>query len=119
MQMLYMQCLTEAQKMMVIDARGKLVYATSTLAAMLGTKVASLTKMTLPQLIPAPSAQLHAAWMKVRLATGLSLSLPAQGMCAGRLTCMHSTEHRLTLECLLAITGRQLALCMLRLQPVA
>lgn len=63
--MLHIRCLTDAQKLMVVDGNGKVVYATSALASMLATKVPSLIKMHLPQLIPPPIAQLHRLWMKV------------------------------------------------------
>lgn len=59
------KCLTDSLAMMVVDSRGKICYATTPLATMLGHTVRNLSKMSFQGLIPPPHAQLHKHWMKV------------------------------------------------------
>jgi hypothetical protein len=64
---LNIRCLGDAQRLMVVDDKGKVLYATSPLAALLSTKVLALVGMQVQALIPAPAAQLHKQWMKVKV----------------------------------------------------
>lgn len=64
-QVLNIRCLTDSQRLMVVDSHGKIQYATSTLAALVGTKVTALTQMHIQALMPSPTAQLHKGWVKV------------------------------------------------------
>lgn len=67
-QVLRVRSLNEAQRLMVVDERLRIVYATDTLAKLLGTSVSALTELSLTQLIPPPVAQLHKRWITVRCA---------------------------------------------------
>jgi PAS domain-containing protein len=58
--------LLESAATLVLDHKGRLVYATDKLATMLGYPVASLLKMELGALLPQPTCQMHGTWFKVR-----------------------------------------------------
>lgn len=62
---LSIHCLTDAMALMVVDHKGRIVYATTELAQMLGYPMKTLTELGLANIIPAPYAQLHPAYMKV------------------------------------------------------
>jgi nitrogen-specific signal transduction histidine kinase len=63
---LNIRCLSDAQRLLVVDDKGKILYATSPLAALLSTKVLALVGGQMQALLPPPAAQLHKLWMKVR-----------------------------------------------------
>ena len=63
--MLQIQSLNEAQRMMVVDDRMRIVFASDSLAKLLGTSVSALTDLSLPTLIVPPAAQLHKRWIAV------------------------------------------------------
>jgi hypothetical protein len=62
---LNIRCLSDAQRLMVVDDKGKILYATSPLAALLSTKVLALVNSQMQALLPPPTAQMHKLWMKV------------------------------------------------------
>jgi hypothetical protein len=66
LQVLNIRCLGDAQRLMVVDDKGKILYATSPLAALLSTKVLALVNTQMQALLPPPAAQMHKLWMKVR-----------------------------------------------------
>lgn len=51
---------------MVVNHKGRLVYATSALGALLGFPVKALVAMDLQAIIPPPYSQLHTGFLKVR-----------------------------------------------------
>ena len=51
---------------MVVDHRGRIAFATTQLASMLGWPQKTLTTMEVASIIPQPYSQLHAGFMKVR-----------------------------------------------------
>lgn len=63
-----MRCISDSLALMVTDAKGRIGFATSNLATMLGYNVRSLSDggMNLNALLPLPYSQLHAGYMKVR-----------------------------------------------------
>lgn len=71
LQMLRIRSLNETQRLMVVDDRMRVVYATDTLAKMLSASVSALTEMSLPNLIVPPAAQLHKRWVAVSAATAI------------------------------------------------
>lgn len=70
------QCVVDAGALMVVDRRGRIPFATTQLASLLGFPLRSLINMELANLIPAPYGQLHAGFLKVRPACA-QLSSPA------------------------------------------
>lgn len=62
-----MRCISDSLALLVTDAKGRIGFATSNLAAMLGYSVRTLSDggMTLNALLPLPHSQLHSALMKV------------------------------------------------------
>eukprot|EP00879_Flechtneria_rotunda_P013062 GHRR01013642.1.p1 GENE.GHRR01013642.1~~GHRR01013642.1.p1 ORF type:complete len:1083 (+),score=308.01 GHRR01013642.1:2122-5370(+) len=56
--------LVESAPIMVLDHKGRIVYATDRLANMLGHSVTNMYKMDLNALLPQPYCQMHAAWFK-------------------------------------------------------
>lgn len=60
------KCSLETVPMMLVNNRGHICYANAQLSAMLKYPRKTLTKMDLQAIIPAPYAQLHKGWMKVR-----------------------------------------------------
>lgn len=65
LQVLNIRCLSDTQRLMVVDDKGSILYATSPLAALLSTKVLALTNTQMQALLPPPAAQMHKLWMKV------------------------------------------------------
>jgi hypothetical protein len=65
LQVLYMQSQDEAQRMMVVDEKLKIMHCSESLAKMLGASTSTLTTMQLSALIAPPAAQLHKRWMLV------------------------------------------------------
>lgn len=63
--LLQARVLSDAAAVMVLDHKGRIKYATSKLATMLGYSASSLTKMELNALLPQPYCQMHSAWFKV------------------------------------------------------
>jgi len=68
MQMLRIRSVHEAQRLMVVDERLNVVYASDTLDKLLGTPVSSLTQLSLSSVIVPPAAQLHKRWISVSTA---------------------------------------------------
>ena len=66
--------LSDSCATMALDHKGRVVYATDKLAAMLGYPVTSLVKMDLNALLPQPYCQMHSAWFKVGFSPGSRLS---------------------------------------------
>lgn len=52
---------------MALNQKGRLVYVTDKLAAMLGYSIANMAKMDLNLLMPPPYGQMHGTWLKVTL----------------------------------------------------
>lgn len=63
---LHARVLTESEAVMVVDHKGRILFATDKLANLLGHPMAKLTKLELNNLIPQPICQMHGAWFKVR-----------------------------------------------------
>lgn len=70
LQVLYMQSLDDAQRLMVVDEKMNIMHCSESLAKMLGTTTAALASMQLPALIAPPAAQLHKRWIMVSKALG-------------------------------------------------
>eukprot|EP00775_Hariotina_reticulata_P003515 gene3515-3785_t len=63
--MISMRCLTDTLSMMVTDPRGRIVFATTQLAKMVGQNVKAMTEgMNMASLLPPPYSQLHPIFMK-------------------------------------------------------
>lgn len=66
--MLELKCLADTLAVMVTDTAGKIQFATSQMAAMIGyTAKALTTGVNMNALLPPPYAQLHSSFMKVGL----------------------------------------------------
>jgi PAS domain S-box-containing protein len=64
--MINMRCLTDTLSMMVTDPRGRIMFATTQLAKMVGYNVKAMTEgMNMAGLLPPPYSQLHPMYMKV------------------------------------------------------
>lgn len=61
------QCVVSAGSLMVVNHRGRIVYATNALGAMLGIPAKQLTSLDLQAIVPPPYAQLHTGFLKVGL----------------------------------------------------
>lgn len=61
-----LRCLTDSLSLMVTDAKGRISFANSQLAQLLGYNARTLTDgMNMAALLPPPYAQIHAGYMKV------------------------------------------------------
>ena len=58
---------TMSDALMVTDHKGRITFATTSLAVSLGYSVKQMKKMDLNKLMPQPFSELHAAWLKARL----------------------------------------------------
>lgn len=65
MQVLQMRAMHEAQRLLVMDEKLRILYASDTLAKMLGATVTALTSLNMTALIAPPAAQLHKRWVTV------------------------------------------------------
>lgn len=65
LQVLQMRAMNEAQRLLVVDEKLRILYASDTLANMLGATVTSLTALNMAALIASPAAQLHKRWVTV------------------------------------------------------
>jgi PAS domain S-box-containing protein len=57
---------TMSDALMVTDHKGRITFATTSLAVSLGCSVKQMKKMDLNKLMPQPFSELHAAWLKAR-----------------------------------------------------
>jgi PAS domain-containing protein len=57
---------TMSDALMVTDHKGRITFATTSLAVSLGYSVKQMKKMDLNKLMPQPFSELHAAWLKAR-----------------------------------------------------
>jgi len=64
----WMRRLEEPRVMLAVDHKGRLVYANTGLATMLGFKLASLMTRDFCSLLPSPYNVLHSKWLKVSAA---------------------------------------------------
>ena len=74
------RCLTDSLSLMVVDHKGRVSYASTQLATMLGYPVKALSGMTLAAIVPPPFSQLHASWMKDLAAKPMAASCRAGGV---------------------------------------
>jgi hypothetical protein len=59
------QCVVPAGALMVVNSKGRIVYATNALGVMLGVPVRALMAADLQSILPPPSSQLHSSFLKV------------------------------------------------------
>jgi hypothetical protein len=63
---LVLRCLSDSLALMVTDAKGRITFANSQLATLLGYNARTLTDgMNMSSLLPPPYAQIHGSFMKV------------------------------------------------------
>jgi hypothetical protein len=60
-----MRSMNDMQRLLVVDEKLRILYASDTLAKMLGATVTALTSLNMTSLIPPPAAQLHKRWVTV------------------------------------------------------
>lgn len=65
LQVLQMRAVNETQRLLVVDEKLRILYASDTLAKMLGATVTALTSLNMTSLIAPPAAQLHKRWVTV------------------------------------------------------
>lgn len=64
--MLELNCIADTLAVMATDTKGRILFASAQLAAMIGYSVKALTTgVNLNTLLPPPYAQLHSSFMKV------------------------------------------------------
>jgi PAS domain-containing protein len=66
LQVLNFHSMNESQRIVVVDDKLRIVYASDALAKMLGTTSQQMTRLALGCLVTPPCAQLHNRWILVR-----------------------------------------------------
>jgi hypothetical protein len=65
-QVLRLRAVSESERVLVVNDKLRIVYASDTLAQLVGSTPSALLQLSLPALIPPPAAQLHKQWAAVR-----------------------------------------------------
>lgn len=102
--------------MLVVDGKGRIVYANTPLATLLGYKLPLLRSKDLAALMPPPYDVLHGKWLKVRRRMGRTwgwkcgrqgraLACKLKTMCAGSTGCWGTADISSRCRMLCANTG--------------